>query len=301
MATDTRKARTMTYLEVADVLEDFVEGRGGRWDWDNYLSYTSFENDKYLEQLQERMIRLSDEFPCGKEGGYCGHEGFEVIRCYVRELRTLGTRAEILLAIRVAKGRTSDGKIARREWEGLARGYRRSASLKREAVIALLEDRLRDYDAHVVRVARGDVVAQVASMLEARGKRRMVVPAGIAAEWLPAGFEFVVDVGMTAAELNGFDGVMTGSTVAIAETGTVVLQNVAGQGRRATTLVPDYHLCVVQMEDVVETVAEAMERLAGTAGLTTTFFSGPSATADIEMTRIKGVHGPRFLDVIVAE
>ena len=127
----------------------------------------------------------------------------------------------------------------------------------------------------------------------------MVVPAGLAAEWLPAGFEFVVDEVMSAAELNEVDGVMTGSTVAIAETGSVVLQNVAGQGRRAATLVPDYHLCVVRVEDVVETVAEGMERLAPTAELTTTFFSGASATADIEMTRIKGVHGPRFLDVVL--
>jgi len=168
-------------------------------------------------------------------------------------------------------------------------------------VLELLEDRLRDYDAHVVRVGRGGVAANVAVMLEARGKRRIVVPAGLAVDWLPAGFEFVVDEGMSAAELDGFEGVMTGSTVAIAETGTVVLQNVPGQGRRATTLVPDYHLCVVRVEDVVETVPEAMGRLQATAGLATTFFSGPSATADIEMTRIKGVHGPRFLDVIVME
>jgi len=167
--------------------------------------------------------------------------------------------------------------------------------------LELLEDRLRDYDAHVVRVGRGDVAANVAAMLQARGKRRMVVPAGLAADWLPAGFEFVVDEGMSAAELDGFEGVMTGSTVAIAETGTVVLQNVPGQGRRAATLVPDYHLCLVRVEDVVETVPEAMGRLQATAGLATTFFSGPSATADIEMTRIKGVHGPRFLDVIVIE
>jgi L-lactate dehydrogenase complex protein LldG len=208
-------------------------------------------------------------------------------------------RTEVLRRIRAAKGGASDGDVARSGWEGLAREYRRSASLERGAVIELLEERLRDYDAHVVRVTQGDVAAQVVSMLEARGKRRMVVPAGLAAEWLPEGFEFVVDEGMTAAELNGFDGVMTGSSVAIAETGTVVLQNVAGQGRRAATLVPDYHLCVVRVEDVVETVAEAMDRLAATAGLTTTFISGPSATADIEMTRIKGVHGPRFLDVIL--
>lgn len=210
-------------------------------------------------------------------------------------------RAEVLRRIRAAKGGASDGDTARGEWEALSRGYRRSASRERAAVLELLEDRLRDYDAHVVRVTRGDVAAQVASMLEARGMRRMVIPTGLTVEWLPAGFEFVVDAGLTAAELNEVDGVMTGSTVAIAETGTVVLQNVAGQGRRAATLVPDYHLCVVRVEDVVETVAEAMERLAATAGLTTTFFSGPSATADIEMTRIKGVHGPRFLDVIVVE
>jgi len=125
------------------------------------------------------------------------------------------------------------------------------------------------------------------------------VPAGLSADWLPVGVEFVVDEGMTAAELERVDGVMTGSTLAIAETGTVVLQKIAGQGRRAVTLVPDYHLCVVRVEDVVETVPEAMDRLRATAGLATTFVSGPSATADIEMTRIKGVHGPRFLDVIL--
>jgi len=214
-------------------------------------------------------------------------------------------KAEILRRIRAAMGRTStpDADRVRAEWSGLARGYRRTAALGREAVLELLEDRLRDYDAHVVRVGAADVLATVAKMLAERGKRRMVVPAGLPPEWLPSGVEFVVDFmvdeGMTAAELDGFDGVMTGSTVAIAETGTVVLQSVPGQGRRAVTLVPDYHLCVVPVEDVVETVPEAMARLEGTAGLATTFFSGPSATADIEMTRIKGVHGPRFLDVVL--
>ena len=216
-------------------------------------------------------------------------------------VRSSAARDEVLRRIRAAKGGASDGDVARDEWKALARGYRRSASRERGAVIDLLEDRLRDYDAHVVRAKRADAAVQVASMLEARGKRRMAIPAGLAVDWLPAGFEFVVDEGMTAAELNEVDGVMTGSTVAIAETGTVVLQNVAGQGRRAATLVPDYQLCVVRVQDVVETVPEGMERLAATTGLATTFFSGPSATADIEMTRIKGVHGPRFLDVIVVE
>lgn len=210
-----------------------------------------------------------------------------------------GARAEILRRIRVAKGGTSDAAAADTAWERLAREYRRKAVLQPDSVLDLLEDRLRDYDAHVERVGRGDVPEAVAKMLAARGKRRMVVPTGIAPEWLPAGFEFVADGGMTAIELDGFDGVMTGSTVAIAETGTVVLQNVPGQGRRAVTLVPDYHLCLVNAADVVETVPEAMEGLRGKAELATTFFSGPSATADIEMTRIKGVHGPRHLDVIL--
>ncbi|HEY6376248.1 MAG TPA: LUD domain-containing protein [Edaphobacter sp.] len=298
--TKTKKTRTMTYLEVADTLENFVEHRGGQWDWDNFMSDVSFEDDEFLKQLQKRMIRLSDDFPPGKEGGFCGPEGVQIIRSYVKELRNRGTtRAEVLRRIRAAKGGASDEAGVRVAWAAVQRGYRRTASLERPAVIELLEDRLRDYDAHVVRAGRGDIAVTVGKMLDKRGKRRMVVPVGIAAEWLPSGFEFVMDEGLSAAELDGFDGVMTGSTIAIAETGTVVLQNAAGQGRRVATLVPDYHLCVVRVEDVVETVPEAMDRLAATADLPTTFFSGPSATADIEMTRIKGVHGPRFLDVVL--
>jgi L-lactate dehydrogenase complex protein LldG len=99
--------------------------------------------------------------------------------------------------------------------------------------------------------------------------------------------------------LNRCEGILTGCTLAIAETGTLVLQNVPGQGRRAATLVPDYHLCIVDAGKIAATVPQAMERLHPTANLATTFISGPSATADIEMTRIKGVHGPRFLDVIL--
>jgi L-lactate dehydrogenase complex protein LldG len=208
-------------------------------------------------------------------------------------------RAEILRRIRVAKGGTSDGTAASAAWSGVAREYGREASLEREGVLELLEDRLRDYDAHVVRVGSGDVANAVAKILAARGKRRIVVPAGLTAGWLPDGIQFVVDDGMSSTALDDFDGAMTGSTVAIALTGTIILQNVAGQGRRAVTLVPDYHLCVVDAVDVVETVPQAIKRLGGTAELATTFFSGPSATADIEMTRIKGVHGPRHLDVIL--
>jgi L-lactate dehydrogenase complex protein LldG len=212
---------------------------------------------------------------------------------------TNSARVEVLRRIREAKGGVANAEVVRAGWSAIERTYRREATRSREAVLELLEDRLRDYDARVVRVGHSEVAAGAARMLGERKARRMVVPRGLAAEWLPDGVEFVVDEGLAAAALDAVDGVMTGATLAIAETGTVVLQNVAGQGRRAVTLVPDYHLCVVRVEDVVETVPEAMERLQATAGLATTFVSGPSATADIEMTRIKGVHGPRFLDVIL--
>jgi L-lactate dehydrogenase complex protein LldG len=247
----------------------------------------------------------------------------------------VAARAEVLRRVRVALGgdAAADAAVIGAEWEALPRGYRRAASLGREGVLELLEDRLRDYDAVVVRVKAGEVGAAIGRMLTERGKRRLVVPvgleealradgnppfadgakdgppgfvdrphgfvAGVSEGVLPEGFEFVVDEGLSAAELDGFEGVVTASTVAIAETGTIVLQVVAGQGRRAATLVPDYHLCVVRGVDVVETVPEAMARLAASATVATTFVSGPSATADIEMTRIKGVHGPRFLDVIL--
>jgi L-lactate dehydrogenase complex protein LldG len=217
------------------------------------------------------------------------------------DVSTDSARVAVLRRIRAAKGGASDGAAARVEWDRVAREYRRRGTRVRESVLELLEDRLRDYDATVVRSTGEDVARSVAGMLAERRVKRMVVPVVLSPEWLPGGVEFVVDEKLSAAELDGFDGVMTGATLAIAETGTVVLQSVAWQGRRAVTLVPDYHLCLVRVVDVVETVPEAMERLQVTTELATTFVSGPSATADIEMTRIKGVHGPRFLDVILIQ
>jgi L-lactate dehydrogenase complex protein LldG len=218
--------------------------------------------------------------------------------------RTASARAELLRRIRSALGDVPriDESAIHAEWEAIPRNYIRSATRSHEAILELLEDRLRDYEATVVRAQFGAVGAQIARMLSDRNLRRLVVPAGLAealGEPLPAGFEFLTDSDFSSAELDAFDGVVTAATLAIAETGTLVLQNLPGQGRRAPTLVPDYHLCIVRATDVVETVPEAFARLAPTAGLATTFISGPSATADIEMTRIKGVHGPRTLDVIL--
>jgi L-lactate dehydrogenase complex protein LldG len=218
---------------------------------------------------------------------------------------TAPARQEVLRRIRVATGGAAETvSEIDAEWRAIPRNYVRAATSGREQIVELLEDRLRDYDATVVRVAADQVAAQVAEFLRARGKQRVVVPEGLAealGEPLPDGFEFVLDNCLSPVELDGMDGVVTASTLAVAQTGTIVLQHVPGQGRRAPTLVPDYHLCIVRIADIVETIPEAMVRLQPMASLATTFISGPSATADIEMTRIKGVHGPRFLDVILVD
>ena len=128
------------------------------------------------------------------------------------------------------------------------------------------------------------------------------MPAGIPRQWRSDAIEFVEDTELTAGELDRLDGVLTGCTLAIAETGTVVLAAGPTEGRRALTLVPDLHVCVVGEEQVVELVPEAMDALAElvrTERRPLTFISGPSATSDIELSRVEGVHGPRTLVVLV--
>jgi L-lactate dehydrogenase complex protein LldG len=168
------------------------------------------------------------------------------------------------------------------------------------ALLDLLAERLADYRANVRRCSLDGIAAAVAAALRERGVRRIVVPDGLAAEWLGdvAGVEFVRDrPALTPARLDGLDGTITSCAVAIAETGTIVLDAGAGQGRRALTLVPDYHLVVVLGERIVPSVPAAVARLAATRPLT--WISGPSATSDIELQRIEGVHGPRTLEAIL--
>jgi L-lactate dehydrogenase complex protein LldG len=208
-------------------------------------------------------------------------------------------RTEILARILAAVGGGRSAGLAVEEWVEIPREYRRSSVQTRAELIDQLIDRLHDYDANVVEVSKDELAGAIAARLAQRGVSRVAVPEGFPASPPPEGVEWVVDLGLSAAELESCDGVLSEATLAIAETGTLVLQNVPGQGRRAVSLVPDYHLCVLDAAKVVGSVPEAMDRLKPTAHLTTTFVSGPSATADIEMTRIKGVHGPRFLDVIL--
>ena len=208
------------------------------------------------------------------------------------------SKAEILRRIRAANHGAFTERDARPAWESLPRNYKQAGDLQPEAMLELFENRLRDYDATMTRTSLQGLSLTVATLLTNRRKQRIVIPPGTPPEWLPQGFSFVVDEAFTPTQLDAFDGVLTGATLAVAETGTVILQSPA-QGRRALSLVPDYHLCIVRIEDIVETVPQAFHRLQGTADRPTTFISGPSATADIEMTRIKGVHGPRVLDVLL--
>jgi L-lactate dehydrogenase complex protein LldG len=159
---------------------------------------------------------------------------------------------------------------------------------------------VEEYRATVRRVAAAELGAAVASACEARGVRRIAVPPGGPAEI--DGVEIVVDdPPLSAAALDAVDGVLTGCALGIAETGTIVLDSGARSGRRALTLVPDYHLCVVEEGGIVAGVPDAVAALAEAAaeGRPITFVSGPSATSDIELDRVEGVHGPRTLDVLV--
>lgn len=175
----------------------------------------------------------------------------------------------------------------------------------------LLLDRIADYQATVLRCDGQTLPECLSERLRARRVERLVTPHDIPEEWLSgessAGMEILKDGGpsiLTTAQLASVDGVVTGCALAIAETGTLVLDGGSGQGRRAISLLPDYHLCVVTKDQVVNTVPEGISRLERFGGPTPgplTFISGPSATSDIELIRVEGVHGPRILDVILVE
>jgi L-lactate dehydrogenase complex protein LldG len=182
------------------------------------------------------------------------------------------------------------------------RSYRRRGSLPPTELVDLLAERVADYRAAAHRVDRAGLRTSIEAICLAQRVRRLGVPPGLPAEWLPTGIELVEDHGLDPHELDRLDGVLTGCTLAIAQTGTLVLAAGPREGRRALTLVPDLHVCVVEENQIVELVPEAIERLhQSIAGdrRPVTFVSGPSATSDIELSRVEGVHGPRTLAVLV--
>jgi L-lactate dehydrogenase complex protein LldG len=211
-------------------------------------------------------------------------------------------REAVLGRIRAALGVSAADDEVLSEYAAIPRTYVRTGQLDPGARLRLFAERLRDYDA-VVRETGEDGAQDAIRASVAGGAGKYVVAEGFPAELLPSGVAFAAEAQTNIAELDACAGVITICAVAIASSGTIVLTHGAGEGARRLTLVPDRHVCVVRAAQVVETMPEAMDRLAppGSSRFATTitFISGPSATADIEMTRIRGVHGPRHLEVIL--
>lgn len=168
----------------------------------------------------------------------------------------------------------------------VVRGYHQ----KGPGGVELFAERVADYRAIV------HTVSNVPEALQSLKGKRIVAPQDVPAEWLIDGVAWLHEP-LSIEELDQADGVLTGCAVAIADTGTIVLDGGEAQGRRALTLLPDYHLCVVRADQIAASVPEALQRLEPTRPLT--FISGPSATSDIELNRVEGVHGPRTLEVLI--
>jgi L-lactate dehydrogenase complex protein LldG len=196
-------------------------------------------------------------------------------------------RDEILARTREAIGATTAP-------DPIVRAYRTVGALDVQARVELLRERLIDYHARVEWSTEPELKNVVEEI--SRGGR-IGVPPGLPESWRPA--SAIEDHGLAAHELDNLDGVLTCCTIAIAETGTLVLAGGVTEGRRALTLVPDLHICVVRTDQVVETVPEAFALLRGLERRPLTFVSGPSATSDIELQRVEGVHGPRTLVVVI--
>jgi L-lactate dehydrogenase complex protein LldG len=188
-------------------------------------------------------------------------------------------------------------------YEAITRNYRTSSELSAEGLIARLIDRLVDYRALVRQCSPDDLAATIAAALAERGAQTVVVPPGVDPSWTAnASVNVLTDreeENLSISELDNADGVITSCAVAVAETGTLILDGSAAQGRRVLTLIPDYHLCVVFPDQIVADVPQALARLDATRPLT--MISGPSATSDIELNRVEGVHGPRTLEVIIVQ
>jgi L-lactate dehydrogenase complex protein LldG len=205
----------------------------------------------------------------------------------------MSARDDVLAAVRaaVAPGRENVGERATSDAAGVDPVGAAAAALDRAAMLDLFTERVADYRATVTRCTAADLAATLRVALD--GATSVVVPPGLGLEVTGA----VVDDGLSHADLDAVDAVVTAAAVGIAETGTVVLDHGPGQGRRVITLLPDLHVCVVREEQVVPDVPEAIGRLDPLRPQT--WISGPSATSDIELSRVEGVHGPRRLHVIL--
>lgn len=211
-----------------------------------------------------------------------------------------GARDEILGRIAAAVAGVASSEPDR-AFDGLERSYRTGDAATSDERLDRFEERLVDYGVDVLRCRAAVLPDALAAELGRRRVAELVVPGDLPPHWLAASEVATLADDVAARRLDSAGGVLTGCALAVAETGTIVLDGGPGQGRRAATLVPDLHLCVVTSSQVVATVPEAVARLAGAVrqGRPLTWISGPSATSDIELVRVAGVHGPRTLVVIL--
>jgi L-lactate dehydrogenase complex protein LldG len=192
-------------------------------------------------------------------------------------------------ALNGAQGEAKTGVILRE--------YRRH-SADGEACLEEFLERVREYQVQASHTSEADLAQAIAEACQRQGAKKLAIPADLPERWRPE-LELLTDDNLSHQALNDVDGVITGCALAIAQTGTIVLDGGPGPGRRALSLLPDYHLCVVRAEQVVGSVPEAIEQLRPSEGRPLTFISGPSATSDIELSRVEGVHGPRRLEVLI--
>ena len=205
---------------------------------------------------------------------------------------TTSSRQAILDSIRAAT--RNDSNI----YADLPRNYVQRGSLDMASRLHLMTERLREYGAEVVESSTIDLPAAIARQLQSSDRRTFVAASGLPTEWLAPAFAWKIDHALNHDEIENCEGVVTAASAGVADSGTIVLHHSPSEGRRVLTLLPDFHLCILRATQIVETLPEYFARCPQTPELAT-YISGPSATADIEMTRIKGVHGPRFLSVII--
>jgi L-lactate dehydrogenase complex protein LldG len=212
-----------------------------------------------------------------------------------------GARAEILKRIRESLQDVPTSELPAEVI--VTRAYRHSGTDEHEEILARFIERVADYKVKVRRVREEMLSQSIAAACAARHVRRLVVPVDVPEAWLPAQLELLRDAPpLSNEQLDSSDGVLTGCALGIAQTGTIVLDGGVAQGRRVLTLLPDYHLCVIREDQIVDLVPEAITRLDQALRLEhrpLTFISGPSATSDIELNRVEGVHGPRTLEVLI--
>jgi L-lactate dehydrogenase complex protein LldG len=202
-------------------------------------------------------------------------------------------KSSIMRAIRAALKSTPEAA-------SIPRDYAQRDERARSEIIEEFVERLEHYKAHVDRADSAALPSAIADACERYGVQRLVTPVDTPDLWLPVGAEVLRDApALSNLALDGCDAVLTGCALAIAQTGTLVLDGGARQGRRALSLIPDQHICVVFEDQVVGIVPEGIAQLAPTSVRPITFISGPSATSDIELSRVEGVHGPRTLHVIL--